>query len=120
MKKIMLLGLLVMAVLAAAGDADAFRCGSKLVKVGDSKGDILRRCGAPTWRDSWQEERIERVFGAPYSLGGKSWVTRVPVAAVVTVTLEEWTYNLGSSQFMRILRFENNKLVNIETGDYGY
>jgi hypothetical protein len=38
----------------------------------------------------------------------------------VHVTIEEWIYNFGPTQFMRILRFENNKLIEIETGDYGY
>jgi hypothetical protein len=36
------------------------------------------------------------------------------------VTVEQWIYDLGRTQFTRILTFENNRLARIETGDYGH
>ena len=107
-------------ILSAPEEAFAVRCGNKLLSIGDTKAEVIRKCGQPTWQDSWQEERIERVFAKPYSLKGPFSGTRVPLATVVHVTLDEWVYNFGPSYFMRTLRFENNRLTEIETGDYGY
>ena len=36
------------------------------------------------------------------------------------VQIEVWTYNLGSTQFIRYLTFKNGKLVDIRSGGYGY
>lgn len=112
--------LVLISFVAAVEDASAFRCGNRLANIGDTKGEVLRSCGEPTWRDVWGEDRIERVVGYPYAVGSYYVGTRIPIYTVVHVIVEEWTYNLGPNQFMRILRFENNRLVDIQTGDYGY
>ena len=36
------------------------------------------------------------------------------------IRIEEWTYNFGSTRFIRFLRFENGLLRNISRGGYGY
>ena len=36
------------------------------------------------------------------------------------VRIEEWTYNLGPTRFVRYLRFENGILDAIRNGDKGY
>jgi hypothetical protein len=100
--------------------ASAFRCGTRLVDIGDTRYEVLSRCGPPTWQDMWQEERIERIFTTPAVNFNKPLESRRPIAVVVYVPVEEWTYNLGPSQFVRILRFENNRLISVETGGYGY
>lgn len=97
-----------------------FECGSRLVAVGDSRFEVLRKCGEPSWRDAWEEERLERVGGVPYFDGSPFYASRVPILVNVHVLVEEWVYNRGSSRFMRILRFENNRLVDIQVGDYGF
>jgi hypothetical protein len=113
--------LLVLALILFTPESSfAFRCGAKLITVGDRKAEVVSKCGPPDWQDSWQEQRIERVFVKPHSFKGPFSGTRVPIATVVQVTIDEWTYNLGPSYFIRILRFENNILKDIETGDYGF
>ncbi len=97
-----------------------FECGSRLVAVGDSRFEVLRKCGEPSWRDAWQEERLERVGGVPYFDGSPFYASRDPILVNVHVLIEEWVYNRGPSRFMRILRFENNRLIDIQVGDYGY
>ncbi|MES0362883.1 MAG: DUF2845 domain-containing protein, partial [Desulfobacteria bacterium] len=37
-----------------------------------------------------------------------------------TASVEEWTYNFGPSQLMKILTFRGSKLKKIENGDYGF
>jgi hypothetical protein len=88
--------------------------------VGDSRYEVLRKCGEPSWRDAWEEERLERVGGIPYFDGSPYYASRVPFLANVHVWVEEWVYNRGPSRFIRVLRFENNRLIDIEVGDYGY
>ncbi len=105
---------------AWARSVNRFDCGSRLVSVGDSRYEVLAKCGEPSWRDAWEEERLERVGGVPYIDGSPYYASRVPIFTNVHVLIEEWVYNRGSSRFMRILRFENNRLINIEVGDYGY
>lgn len=107
-------------ILALPEDGFAFRCGSKLLSVGNTKDQVLNNCGPPTSENSWEEERLERVYGSPYSPGGPFSGTRVPLLTIVYVRIDEWTYNFGPSYFMRTLRFENNRLVDIQTGSYGY
>jgi len=105
----------------AGNSALAFRCGTRLVSVGDTKAEVAAKCGPPDWQDQWQEDRIERVYGPSANPPGSSpsQGVRTPIVFVIHVTIEEWTYNLGPSRFIRILRFENSRLVDIQTGNYG-
>ena len=80
-------------------------CGEQLVSVGDSKTDVLAKCGEPTLKDSHVEEIRERLGDTERK---------------VFVTVEEWTYNLGPTRFVRILTFRNSTLTDIRTGGYGY
>jgi hypothetical protein len=72
--------------------------------VGDSKADILIKCGEPFYKDAHQEELKERLPDSG---------TRT-----IIVTVEEWTYNFGPQRFMRIITFRNGQVVNIRTGGY--
>lgn len=98
--------------------AFAFRCGSRLVSIGETKADVLNKCGTPNWEDSWQEKRVQKTYDTTYPTNGS--YPRSSVVTVVYVTIDEWTYNFGPSYFMRTLRFENNRLVDIRSGDYGF
>ena len=80
-------------------------CSEQLVSVGDSKTDVLAKCGEPSLKDSHVEEFREKLDGTERN---------------VFVTVEEWTYNLGPTRFVRILTFRNSRLTDIKTGNYGY
>ena len=89
------------------GAAPAQReCTEQVLSVGDSKSDVVAKCGDPSLKDVHQEELRERLEN------GEVFKTFVVV--------EEWTYNLGPNRFTRILTFRNAKLVDIRTGGYGY
>lgn len=51
---------------------------------------------------------------------GEKDLYREPLFVEEFVEIEEWTYNLGSTRFIRYLIFENGVLVDIITGDYGF
>ncbi len=102
-----------------AGADSAFRCGNQLVDLEDTRDAVIRMCGEPASVDSWIEERIFRDFRTfrDYDPGtGRYEWYREPFLSKVQVTIERWTYNLGSTHFLRYLRFENGIIKKITTG----
>jgi hypothetical protein len=99
-------------------DSD-FICGSGIITIRDHKYDVLRKCGEPSHVDLWEEVRIKRDFGSGLLETEMEW-RRWPLFAKELVTVEEWEYNLGSTRFIRYLRFENGRLIRITVGNYGY
>lgn len=77
------------------------RCGSRLVSVEDRAADILSACGEPDFRD---------VFSYPHPRGGGGYIHDV----------EQWTYNFGPNQLLRVLRLRNGRLTDIESEGYGF
>ena len=86
--------------------ANSMKCGTRLVTTGDTKAEVLARCGAPDWRDEWSEKIIEDFAG----LNERR----------ISVERERWIYNFGPQKFLRFLVFQNGRLVNITTGDHGF
>jgi len=94
-----------------------FRCGTgRLVDEGDPPYEVQDRCGDPDSAEARQEQRTVR---------RTVWteVNGVPVAreeeVIVTVAVEEWTYDLGPNKLIRHLIFEQNRLVKVWTGRRG-
>lgn len=79
---------------------DSIRCGSRLVAVEARAAEVLAACGEPAYRDVW-------TFQQPNT---QSWVS----------DLEEWYYNFGSSQLLRVLRLRNGRVVDIDSDGYGF
>jgi len=78
--------------------SDGMRCGSRLVGIGDSKSEVVVKCGRAAYEDERYEERRDR--------DGRRYVVRV----------DDWTYNLGKGTFLRHLTFENGSLRYIRAG----
>lgn len=105
-----------------------FRCDGKIVSVGDTKFDVIAKCGDPSFVDTWVENRIQRDhYRELFPKNGRDprgelerRDYREPLFIEEYVVIEEWTYNLGSNRFIRYLTFENGRLVRIRTGRYGY
>lgn len=103
---------LLLAGIAMPEPAWALRCGSRLVVQGDTAGEVKARCGAPA------EVTHNRVLRPPVI-----WLNGRPVRIAreaLEVPVEVWIYNLGPNQFMRRLRFEDGRVVQIDTLGYGY
>jgi hypothetical protein len=86
--------LIVWAASGPSAWADSFRCGVHLVETGESDVNVETWCGTPT-RKAPLPARRGRVTG------------------------EVWTYDRGSTEFVRFLVFVAGKLESIERGDYG-
>ena len=82
--------------------ADTFRCpNGEFVAKGDQIGEVAVRCDKPT-TTARRDEPQETVRGK---------VEYIPV--------EEWTYNMGPSDFIYTLTFRNGKLAEIRSGGRG-
>ena len=95
-------------LLLAAAPAYAFRCGTRIITSGDPADKVLQFCGSPI---SVQTRRAERPYIDEF---GRSR------GLVEEVVIEEWTYNLGPYQFMRLVRIENGRVVEVKSLGYGY
>jgi hypothetical protein len=106
--------------------ADGLWCGNALITEGTSRFEVLARCGEPDYKIARFEKRIKRDYYRDLFMAERwRWyreeeLYREPYLAVEEVLIEEWTYNLGPTRFIRYLIFENGKLVDIKTGDYGF
>src|SRR5262245_2583706 len=60
-----------------------FRCDNgRIVRNGESQGEVSRKCGAPDFTNTWSETQTETILVA-----GR-YVTRQ-----VTITFDEWEYD---------------------------
>ena len=95
-----------------AAQADAMRCGSKLLRDGDTQSEVRAFCGEPT--DIQTRTIVRRPF---YDRFGR----RVYLGNVFEeVPVEIWTYNLGPYKLQRRVRFIDGLIDDIETLGYGY
>ena len=104
--------LLILGLLACS-PAFAFRCGSKIVSEGDSRAEVMAKCGEPA--DIFAQSSVFRrpviwANGRPHYIGRD----------FMEVLVESWVYNLGPNKFMRRVRFEDGFVAEIETLGYGY
>jgi hypothetical protein len=83
-----------------AGASGSMRCGSRLVSEGMLAAEAVAICGEPDFRDVWPPP-------APYGYGALGQI-------------EEWVYNRGSSQLLRVLRVRNGRIERILTEGYGF
>jgi len=91
MKALIIIGLLLS--LVSAANADCFYCGSSVVCSGETKMDVIVKCGQPD--DSEVTSNLD----------GQSFTTLY--------------YNCGEGRFIRILKFVGSRLIRIKSGGYG-
>lgn len=84
---------------------DSCRDGHTL-RVGDTKVEVIRKCGPPAHSDSRLDEQL--------------LVVDPQRALRTTIRVDEWTYNFGPRRFLLHLTFENGRVKRIETGSYGF
>jgi hypothetical protein len=107
--------------LAAAWPATAladggFRCGTRVVDVGDHMVEVQNKCGDPDFVTRRTEKRTVRHTVRVRRGPVEEWVTE---EIEVEVPLDEWTYDFGANSFLRFVTFENSHIVTIRTGEYG-
>jgi hypothetical protein len=102
---------LLAVALPAPALGDSLRCDGGIVSVGDSKLDLLGKCGQPTLREEQAEERSRvRLDPAGRAVAGRT----------IALAVERWTYNFGPRQFVQHVTLESGKVTAVERGSYGY
>jgi hypothetical protein len=102
--------------------AQAFRCGSKLVKEGMHEAQVVAVCGEPTTRRDlgvavrYYDYRYYRKTSPGWSSYKSPGYGHLASEVIIT----EYTYNFGPRKLMRRLVFEGGILETIETIGYGY
>ena len=108
------------AVTAASAQTLSFRCKNDLVNIGASKASALQKCGEPIAKDAFCKPLDANNTNAAIdpNVNAQTKPKRTTVVVNNTCeTVDEWTYNPGTGQFMTTLRFESGKLVTITYGD---
>ena len=116
--------LLMTSVVHAEG---SMRCGSKLVSVGDSKADVLLKCGDPMLKEAVGLKEYSKRIDIPLTsesnsvenstTDGNSATAEVKRGETVTKTIDQWTYNQGTGKLLKILLFEGGELIAIKNGN---
>jgi len=110
------------ALLLLAEPAQAFRCGSKLVKDGMHEAQVVAICGEPTTRRNlgmavrYYDYRYYRETSPGWSSYRRPGYGNFASEVIIT----EYVYNFGPRKYMRRLIFEGGVLVEIEKLGYGY
>jgi len=86
--------------------ADGFWCGSKLISVGETKLEVISKCGPPD-----DSEIVS--YDTMWSFSSSGNLT------ASTKKVENLYYNCGDGRFIRILTFIDGKLTSIKNGGYG-
>ncbi|HAD03721.1 MAG: hypothetical protein A2091_12520 [Desulfuromonadales bacterium GWD2_61_12] len=107
MKRLLVVRFLVLLLLiATSAHAGSMRCGTYLVANGDTKADVLLKCGEPVAQSEHQEQLREGIDQAQ--------------EVRTTFVFNDWVYNFGPDRFMQIVTFMNGRVADIRSGSYGY
>jgi hypothetical protein len=91
----------VLVVLATPAWAETLRCGSSLIKEGDTQGYVEEKCGAPESKQTYTEPMYaRRPDGTAYQTG--------------TTSKDVWRYHRSSGAFPAVLTFEQGVLKKLE------
>ena len=92
------------------------RCQGRLVSIGDTKEEVLDKCGKPDKRDQLEEDQNSTISQI-YDYKTERYMA--PKVIKQPIQMERWTYNMGPNKFIRYLYFQNGELIKIETGERG-
>ncbi len=107
-------GVAALLTLAGLGDAQAFRCGSGLVRIGDTTGKVLIECGPPTYKEGAGTKAKAKSTKAERDRAAERRGSRGAGRKA-----ERWFYNCGEHDFLYVLTFGGGVLEKEETQGYG-
>ena len=85
-----------------------FRCGSRIVRNGETQDDVAGKCGDPDAERTWTEMQTESI-----------WENGRKIERSVPIEYTEWKYDFGSDRLIRYLTFVQGRLTAVRTGEYG-
>ena len=101
MKRQVSAAVLVIAVAASPAWAETLRCGSSVVREGDTQGYVLEKCGEPDSKQTYTEPVLaRRDNGTSYEVG--------------TTSRDVWRYKRDPGALPAVLTFEKGLLKKLE------
>lgn len=97
---------------SAAQSTEVFRCGSELVKLGDSAETVKKLCGKPARAESTGEKSSPKKSRKSRTKTGDS-------TDVSSAKGKKWYYDRGYGDFVYILTFKGNTLNRIQITERG-
>lgn len=96
--------------------ADSMRCGTKLVDTGDTKADVLRRCGEPMLKEVLRSNTGYRFRSDDIKNGKNTDRDEIRFLNETTEIDEQWTYNPGWGKFLQLVIFRGGRVESIKDG----
>lgn len=98
--------LIMLLSLTAIDNAYALRCGSSVIGPGKSKQEVREKCGEPVSIEKHKKVIGHTLQNYPKTLGLQEYEE---------IKVEEWVYDFGPRRLRQYLRFENGRLVDMES-----
>jgi hypothetical protein len=113
MKKISI-SLLLLGVITLETQAESLRCDGKLVKIGESKNDILEKCGAPLMIDHFC---LPATTTTTQSTLVDDNIIQNNIVIQQCEEIDQWTFKPGKGRFITHLYFKRGQLSYMKYGE---
>lgn len=100
-------------LLSHNANADSLRCRGQLAKIGDTKAEIVAKCGEPVMTDNYCQP-IATPQTQIIQNGNNNVQNNISINTCENVDV--WTYNPGSGKFWTNLHFQRGELTLIRYG----
>lgn len=110
-----LVGIAIFSTLSAVTYAESLRCKTKLAQVGDTKSEVLDKCGNPVMTDNFCQPIAASTQPQGIQNGDNNVQNNINIATCENVDI--WTYNPGKGKFMTHLYFARGQLQSIRYGE---
>ena len=107
--------IVILIALSATATAESLRCKTKLAHIGDTKAEVLEKCGSPEMTDNFCQPVA--IPNPPQGIqnGNNNVQNNISIASCESVDI--WSYNPGKGKFMAHLYFARGELQRIRYGD---
>ena len=92
---------------SAHAETEVFRCGSEIVKIGDSTETVKRMCGKPSTHSQKGKESSTKSKKKKKEDGSETSYSK------------KWYYDRGYGDYISVLSFKGNTLKKIQKSDRG-
>jgi hypothetical protein len=113
--------------------ADGMRCGTKLVVAGDTKLEVLKKCGEPDFTETIKMLKTSKEVNLSNRTGNNltsrhsslssnrhSGQSGITLGTETIEAIEQWSYNRGPTQFIKLLTFRGGRLESVEAAERGF
>ncbi|ACE83661.1 DUF2845 domain-containing protein [Cellvibrio japonicus] len=95
--------------------ADTLRCGTKVTQTGDTKAEVIAKCGDPVFTDHYCAPMTTNLQIQATQQGDNNIQNNIAIQSCQDVDI--WTYEPGKGKFIQHLYFTEGRLRRIERGD---